>query len=371
MTRTENYIYPSFVYNDPNDKINELKVLPRGCAHQNDVYKILAKYTPAMTDMANEYEYAGPYGHCYYCSGAAPKESDTSKKNFNCWTKDGKRASYKRVRYAGNKTICCLTGHQIVRDHNFDHNQTCDPKGLNPTSEFCKDGMVNGCFIENSDGSKIQIFDQLDMPVKHLGMHGKRGFYEPSVKKIISRCKEFCSTKYGKDICRHKLSNYCDRNLSNFNRPECRKFCIENPGSCDKMAMKYCEFDKNRKSKDKFCACLNSKFKDFKYNPLCQDNDCITYGYATTPMITARGSGCQIVDCSVVFDINAGQNVNFEDVEIVQKCQKEQAIKKVEAIDNKVKVQEVNNDNTTTIIVVGVGVVITAGIVVTVFLVVK
>ena len=41
---------------------------------------------------------------------------------------------------------------------------------------------------------------------------------------------------------------------------------------------------------DKMCKCINSDLIKYKYNPLCEDLDCIKYGYQTSAMTNALSS---------------------------------------------------------------------------------
>jgi hypothetical protein len=68
---------------------------------------------------------------------------------------------------------------------------------------------------------------------------------------------------------------------------------------------------------DPACSCINSKIPE--YNPLCVDSTCIQGGYATTPLLTARGSGCQIIDCATQINL-ANENIIVPQTVINQNC---------------------------------------------------
>jgi hypothetical protein len=94
------------------------------------------------------------------------------------------------------------------------------------------------------------------------------------------------------------------------------KYCMMNLGSCDTYMKDYC----SKNPSDPKCACITSDMLKFKYNPLCTDQKCIQGGYQTNSMISARGQGCEIVDCSTYLQAKAGGKVDFSDVNIQQRC---------------------------------------------------
>lgn len=94
------------------------------------------------------------------------------------------------------------------------------------------------------------------------------------------------------------------------------KYCMVNFGSCDDFMKSYCANNPT----DAKCSCIKSPLVNYQYNPLCTDQGCIQTGYQTTSMMSARGSGCQIVDCNTYYNISAQGNVKIADNTISQRC---------------------------------------------------
>lgn len=119
----------------------------------------------------------------------------------------------------------------------------------------------------------------------------------------------FCKDPRYKSTCLFNCNN-------NFDPTICKQVCLDNQGQCDSGAKDYCY---NNPS-DPFCRCIKSNLVKFEYNPLCTDQDCIQDGYQTSSMVSAKGGGCQIVDCRTQFDIQAEGSVKFNNVNIEQNC---------------------------------------------------
>uniref|UniRef100_A0A6C0J9F1 Uncharacterized protein n=1 Tax=viral metagenome TaxID=1070528 RepID=A0A6C0J9F1_9ZZZZ len=196
---------------------------------------------------------------------------------------DGTKIVYYRESFKGKPLTCCLTGES-------GSTTACDPKYRNMDSSACAPIMRDYCFIDNN------IFAD-------------------------SGCKQWCTLN--PDECMNKKIDLCN-NLNSFETNyQCRDFCIQNPGKCDTSMNLYCKKTQNIGKPE--CSCVNSLFKQYKYNPLCQDKECINAGYSTAPMINSLGDGCQIIDCSVAFNLEKTGQVQFNDADIDQRCGKDES----------------------------------------------
>lgn len=197
---------------------------------------------------------------------------------------DGTDLEYYRERFKGIPLTCCLTG------ESGSSTATCNPIYRNMNSSSCAPIMRDYCFIDNNI------------------------FVDPN-------CKQWCTLN--PDECINKKIELCD-NLNSFETNyQCRNFCIQNPGKCDTSMNLYCKKSQNIGKPE--CSCVNSLFKQYKYNPLCQDKECINSGYSTAPMINSLGDGCQIIDCSVAFNLEKTGQVQFNDADIDQRCGKKES----------------------------------------------
>ncbi len=191
----------------------------------------------------------------------------------------GRRAMFKRTAYKADPLQCCLSNASTIG------NYTCDPQYRNGTSTACASIMSTFCS-------------------------------DPSNALSDPGCTAWCAVNPA--VCAQSKANACDTLDALTNTPGCLDFCLKNPGMCDSGMVAYCAVPKN--SSTAACKCLNSVLVDKKYNPLCGDNACISGGYATSSMLTSRGSGCTIVDCSSYFNIKDANVVNMSGTRIEQQC---------------------------------------------------
>ena len=266
--------YPKMPDVTKTDTIGAVRTIPGGCGPAGTAGNYLKKYVPNN----GEYEWAGEGDGCHYCSASIPNEISCSSgcADVSCCAIVGKRGTYKRTSYKADPVICCLKSADYVGNH------TCDPKYKNPTSESCYTAIKNYC------------------------LEGNRLFEEDV-------CKSFCGNN--PEECFLYKQEKCNQPNGVFN-PYCHNWCMINHGMCDSSMGVYCE----QKPEDPICSCINSDLIKHKYNPVCEDRSCIDHGYHTSSMISSFGDGCQIVDCSVYFDIEAEGNVEFDDVDIDQRC---------------------------------------------------
>jgi hypothetical protein len=270
------------IYNNPNDPLNKLIPTKGFCAENGGFY--MPEYFKDFLPSNGEYALDKMAIECNACKNEINTETSCYSgcvKNFprECCATRGQKLGYKRINYKGDKTKCCISGNEMEGIF------TCSPQYRDASSLECSDILKNFCSNEN-------LFTN-------------------------SRCIKWCRT--WPEDCIIKKVQYCSNNMNNF---RCREFCLQNPGKCDTIVSQYCINNPT----DSLCNCINSPISKYKYNPLCLDKNCINSGYVTNSMLTSRGTGCQIVDCSVILDINAGGNVNFDNVDIVQDCQAKKAI---------------------------------------------
>ena len=200
-----------------------------------------------------------------------------------CSECDGTKVLITRIGYNADSEKCC-----IQNGVSENPSLTCHPDYRDGMSETCIPKMQNFC----SQGANM-LFN--------------------------SSCLNWCN--HYPDKCLAKKSALCNSADKITKYPKCKQFCIENPGSCDSGMKQYCKLSTNISKPE--CSCINSFLDYYRYNPMCQDADCIKDGYGTSSMINSLGEGCKIVDCSVVFDIEKTGNVSFQDTTINQRCGKE------------------------------------------------
>lgn len=261
--------------NNPDDQLETVIAIKDGCAPAGSGVGYLGKYIPQN----GEYEWAGEGASCYYCSLDAPNSVNCSAgcADVSCCAIIGTAGTYKRTSYKADPVQCCLQGVPTI------DNLTCDPNYRNPKSQTCYDALKEHC------------------------IQGDRIFTEDVCKTWCANNLEEC-TLYKTQICNAP---------ANFNNGYCKDWCLQNFGLCDASATAYCDADT---SGDTFCNCLKSDLLKYKYNPLCEDKACIEHGYATSSMMNSRGEGCQIVDCNTYLNVTAGGKVQFQDVNIQQRC---------------------------------------------------
>lgn len=268
---------PSQAAVNPNDPLGTTFTIANGCAPAGSARGYLDKYVPKN----GEYEWAGEGGSCYYCSFSAPSQINCSAgcDGVDCCAVIGRGGTYRRTRYLADPVQCCLQSASMIGD------KTCDPKYRNPTSEDCFAAIKSYC------------------------IQGDRLFSEDV-------CKTWCAQN--EQECFLYKQQLCDQSLGN---AFCKTWCMQNHGYCDNSFKEYCAT--TTKDVDPACGCIQSSLVQYKYNPICEDRQCIDNGYQTSSMLSAFGDGCQIVDCSVYFDVSAQGNVIFDDINIEQRCNNE------------------------------------------------
>lgn len=288
---------PKQSFSNPDDPIGTKYEIVDGCGPMGTVKNHLQKYIPQN----GEYDWAGEGNTCYYCSIRPGKKMTCSSgcDSKACCSIIGKGGTYKRTRYLADPVQCCLKSVPTISD------KTCDPKYRNPKSEACFSAIKNYC------------------------IEGDRLFTD-------NVCQSWCANN--QQECFLYKQRLCDKSIAN---KFCKDWCMQNHGYCDNSFKAYC--DTTTINSDPSCACIKSDLIKYKYNPLCEDRTCIGSGYQTSSMISSLGSGCQIVDCGVYFDVAAQGSVIFDDVNIEQKCtieqqQKAEAAEAAEAADKKSKI---------------------------------
>lgn len=254
---------PTYMFNNPNDKIGEKKAIKNGCGTEQE----LLKYIPQN----GEYEWAG--GEYDY---------------ENCCGND--QGYYKRKKYLADNNECCKILNPTIGD------KTCDPEFRGPFADGCGTIMENYCINDTEqEAHKNKIFSQ-------------------------SSCSLWCSKNNdNKEICNQRKGELCN-DANNIEFPECKQWCLENPGKCDAGMSEYCKKPKN--IHDPVCSCINS-FIDFKdrdiNNPRCVDKNCIVNGYSTAAMLNNKIE-CQNISCDVYYDMDENKRVNIHENFISQTC---------------------------------------------------
>ena len=263
--------------NNPEDPLNNNIEIKGAC------FPIINVGAPTMDRMPKngEYSFAGAGNTCYYCGLKSPAETSCSFGcagpwyDLSCCSTIGIRGLYKRTSYNADPIQCCLGSASTI------DGLTCDPAYRYIGSEGCAGILKNYC--------KDKLFSD-------------------------SQCKEWCNNN--KETCLTQEIEQCNTVNALIGNPHCKTFCTANPGSCDTGATAYC----TQFPTDPFCSCINSDMKKYKYNPACQDGNCIRTGYQTSNMITDLGKGCTVMDCSVYFALSNVPSINFSDNTIEQKC---------------------------------------------------
>ena len=201
-----------------------------------------------------------------------------------CTECDGTKVLIQRMSYKADPETCCRRN-GVPNDPNL----TCHPAYRNSMGEGCLPKMQTYC-----QKTANMLYD--------------------------GACLNWCRAYPDKCISRQsELCNSLDK-ITNFKA--CKDFCIQNPGACDTGMTQYCKLTDNISKPE--CACINSYLDHYRYNPMCQDADCIRTGYGTASMKNSLGQGCEIIDCSVVFDLERTGNVSFQDTTIQQRCGNEE-----------------------------------------------
>ncbi len=191
------------------------------------------------------------------------------------------QVKYKRQMYSGDPLACCVSSgkEQVIEGG------TCDPQYTSASSLSCDPYMQSYCTAA-------------------------RILSDPS-------CQSWCSVNASR--CATAKSNACDSPDAVANTEGCKEFCLKNPGMCDVGMTDYCKTTTGYT--DPVCACIVSPVATkAKYNPLCIDTACISGGYATQSMVTSRGNGCQIIDCSTYLTLKDIKTVNMSDTNLSQQC---------------------------------------------------
>jgi len=341
------------IYKPPNDtslKIGDTKEIPGMCVKDPTQGKNYAKlYLPN----GGEYEYGGTGNTCYRCmwdSGVKETTCSSGCVGFaSCCTSPipGKKVLIRRKAYNGRKSYCCLKPDR--QTFMGQTSLTCDPSfdGTNPE---CNTVMQSSC------GKTAYELDNYEPKPEHKNKAIMFRTDKDGLNLGAKKCNAWCLTY--PEACKTVKTQICsDPTKFKNNKNKCLDFCYLNPGKCDKAMFEYCKTPEGKL--DPKCSCINSDINKTKYNPLCVDSKCIRNGYATNSQLVSRGGGCRIVDCSVVMDINAGGNVEFDDVKVVQNCQMEAAAKDADkAIEQYKPTNSEENTQTNVLIFIGILVVL-------------
>jgi len=226
-----------------------------------------------------------------YCNS-----SDKLKNNKNCteWCKiNSKKCASGIQDYCSNsdnlftKNICtdyCTENTKWCKDAS---SIFCDSKNQISTNQHC----YNWCKSNKSN---------CENGIKQF-CTTKNNLWESNL------CTDFCTLSKNKNWCNDQKSKYCNSD-TNIKSEKCQNWCMSNMGLCDAGMRSFCKIHPKHDN----CACINSAVS--KYNPLCVDTHCTTKGYATNTMISAKGSSCNIVDCSQYLNLKdaiAGGNIEL------------------------------------------------------------
>lgn len=203
----------------------------------------------------------------------------------------------------GDPTACCIGG------TSQSSSAACPSTYVDNrySSTSCRDKWQNVCRPEDFvDSGQLCAKDTVNGPF------GFSFTFEGC--KPNNPCYRYAQNNPNDSYVVSRLSDYCSNNLTD---PECRQFCLANPGACDSGVQSYCA----RSDKDKqFCACVTSPATAYDgLNPVCVDNDCKTsasYRTAAMKQITQ----CVSVNCNIIQNLTAGGNFKFTDNVIKQNC---------------------------------------------------
>jgi len=190
----------------------------------------------------------------------------------------------KKVAYTGSSKQCCLkgVGEAIDRGYGTEY-KTCDPKYIidRQRSPQCRMEYLDAC--KAAPGESAECRDWVNAGS------------DPQIDKIMD---DYCAT--------------------NMNNKFCQEWCVKRPGKCDRGAVAYC---KDKSYDDDFCACLTSPASSI-YNPACVDSSCRNNGYKLMGMNTAVNNCPDIVDCSIVQQLNAASDgkIVFDKMVTSQNC---------------------------------------------------
>jgi hypothetical protein len=270
-------INPEQLVANPDDKIGDVKEIKGACAPAGSGRDYMSHLIPQN----GEYEWAGEGTGCHYCSLAPPSSIDCGFgcDGINCCAIYGTSGTYKRKSYNADPIQCCIQGTPMI------NGSTCDPEYLDLKGSSCYKALKDYCIVNNNAFTK-------------------------------DVCNTWCSNNTSE--CNTYKSKYCN-DPKTYKDPECKPWCMKNMGLCDDGMYLYCKDNPT----DTICSCINSDLITYKYNPICQDKVCIDTGYQTTSMTNARGKECEIIDCGTYFNIKNGGKVQLNDINIEERCGKE------------------------------------------------
>ena len=132
----------------------------------------------------------------------------------------------------------------------------------------------------------------------------------------------------------------------------CRAWCLANPGACDSASMAYCK-NGQKFLDDPYCNCILSKLADTGGNlAVCSDPKCVDgQAYVTGGQNEARKGGCNQINCTLLINAAAGENVDIYKNVIKQECggrllDTDNEIKRrFQAIDSQVEVLDLEIKN--------------------------
>jgi len=202
----------------------------------------------------------------------------------------------------GDPTKCCIGGTSQTES------AACPSTYIDNrfSSSSCRDKWQNVCRPEDFvDSGQLCATDSFSIFGQTFSVDGC---------KPNNPCYRYAQNNPTDSYVVSRLSGYCSNNLT---KPECRTFCLANPGACDSGVQAYCK----RSDKDtQFCSCVTSPAAAYDgLNPVCVDNDCKTSAsYRTAAM--KQINQCVSVNCNIIQNLTAGGNFKFTDNVIKQNC---------------------------------------------------
>jgi len=199
----------------------------------------------------------------------------------------------KKVRYSGSSKSCCLTGQGEIniqkiplglRTIDIRTVRTCDPK-----------------FITNRQRSA----------------ECRMEFVDACANPTTADCRAWVNANSTDSQVINIMDNFC-ANPTNMNTKFCQDWCYAHPGGCDRGMTEFC---KNKPYNNDLCSCITSPAKGI-INPACVDTYCRNTGYKLRGMDTTTNKCPDVVDCSIVNNLNAESagRIQFGSLVMKQNC---------------------------------------------------
>jgi hypothetical protein len=217
-----------------------------------------------------------------------------------------------------------------IDNGDYKHKETSDyPRGWIKYHKGGKtDTELRVCVRESYDGTKLDcamgLRSAVDCPDKYCNNKATE-----SIKYMQNYClnndpfnNPYCQSwkNTNKQDYDYVMERKC-QSVNKLGHPQCRDFCLRNPGKCDQVVTDFCK----RYPYDPMCTCFNSSIKVVAKNnsappAACYDNACIATGYKTAQMNEMSKDCPNYMNCEQTI---LADQANLNNVQIKQHCSQE------------------------------------------------